>query len=218
MKATVAEAFQLRANNRGKKTIKMLTATKTLQVFSNPQAAEIIRTRLDAAGILSVINGAEVASMFGNMGPAFAAVRLEVAPEDFQRATEILEEDYRLRNELSNWCCVRCDENNDASFDLCWNCSKKREGLDSVSIAGSRDPNEQTEEPITAPSDAQGQHLSTTDNPYAPTWVDTRNGSPNAGDSDSMRKWHWNWSATAAMMLVAIILLSTLAIALLRFA
>jgi hypothetical protein len=148
----------------------MLTTTKTLRVFANPHEAEIMRTRLDAAGILAVINGAEVAHMLSHIGTAVAKVRLEVAPEDFDRAIEVLKEDERRRGELTDWKCVRCDEDNDAAFDLCWNCSKKRDPSDPFS-QGSRDSDKSMDEPkwssITVdPAKARMQPPST--NPYAP--------------------------------------------------
>ena len=146
----------------------MLTATKTLRVFENPHHAEILRTRLDAAGILSVINGAEVATMLSHIGTAVAKVRLEVAPEDFERAQEILHQDEQQRADKTDWNCGRCDEANDASFDLCWSCSKQRDDAD-----GSAKPvTEQglPSDPFVLTSDAtQPASVLNATNPYAPT-------------------------------------------------
>ncbi len=149
----------------------MLTTAKTLRVFANPLEAEIMRTRLDAAGILAVINGAEVAHMLSHIGTAVAKVRLEVAPEDFDRAVEVLNEDERRRGELTDWKCVRCDEDNDAAFDLCWNCSKKRDTSDPLSqfSQDSGKPVSEAEWPSITVDPPRTSGLPKTTNPYAPT-------------------------------------------------
>ncbi|MGB7346013.1 MAG: hypothetical protein WBD20_17480 [Pirellulaceae bacterium] len=148
-----------------------MSNSKTLQVFSSGHEAEILRTRLDAAGILSIVDGAEVASMFSNIGMALAKVQLKVAPEDYDRAVGILAEDERLRGELTAWSCVRCDEHNDASFELCWNCSKQRDDLDPQALHHDA---ESTLGPMTTVADENGQRFSSSGNPYAPTWVESR--------------------------------------------
>ncbi|PAY19842.1 hypothetical protein CKO51_08985 [Rhodopirellula sp. SM50] len=103
---------------------------RTLQIFSNAVEAEILRARLDAAGIFAVVNGGEVATMLSHIGSAVVRVRVEVAPEDFERAKEILETDEIERSERTAWQCSRCDERNEPLFDLCWSCGKTRDESD----------------------------------------------------------------------------------------
>ena len=105
---------------------------KTLRTFFNPVEAEILKTRLDAAGIPAVVNGAEVATMLSHIGVAVARVKVEVLPEHIDLAYDILQEDDRLREERSAWTCAACKEFNEAAFELCWNCSKQRDDQDAI--------------------------------------------------------------------------------------
>ncbi len=92
--------------------------------------AEAIRTRLDAAGILAVINGAEAQLMLSYVGTALGGVKLEVAPEDYDRAVKLLDDDESQAAILGPWICERCNEQNEATFELCWKCQKPRDEED----------------------------------------------------------------------------------------
>ena len=144
---------------------------RTLQIFENAVEAEILRTRLDAAGILAVVNGGEVATMLSHIGTAAVSVRVEVAPEDFDRAAKILREDEMDRAARTAWTCQRCDERNEPLFDLCWSCGKSRDAssvdgtLDEMGLAPVEDPG-----PIVGAGRAISRPRST--NPYAPPLVD----------------------------------------------
>ncbi|NND97186.1 MAG: DUF2007 domain-containing protein [Pirellulaceae bacterium] len=145
-----------------------MRSMQTLRVFSNPHQAEILRTRLDAEGILAVINGGEVATMLSHIGTAVAKVRLEVAPEDFQRAVAVLEEDDLQRAELTPWQCSRCDERNEASFELCWNCGKSRGDCDGEPVQ-SESTGKPTETSVVLDETLIPRPFST--NPYAPVLI-----------------------------------------------
>ena len=144
---------------------------RTLQIFENAVEAEILRTRLDAAGILAVVNGGEVATMLSHIGTAAVSVRVEVAPEDFDRAAELLREDETDRAHKTAWKCQRCDERNEPLFDLCWSCGKSRdvssvaETLDEIGLA----PESESGSIVAA---RQANARASITNPYAPPLID----------------------------------------------
>ncbi|MCA9136562.1 MAG: DUF2007 domain-containing protein [Planctomycetales bacterium] len=140
---------------------------RTLQIFSNAVEAEILRTRLDAAGIMAVVNGGEVATMLSHIGSAVVRVRVEVAPEDFQRASEVLREDEIERAERTAWTCSRCDERNEPLFDLCWNCNKVRDDFDVSRPAYEIEPMVVHESGSFVVAD-QPARTTASENPYAP--------------------------------------------------
>lgn len=141
-----------------------------MRIFENAVEAEILRTRLDAAGILAVVNGGEVATMLSHIGTAAVRVRVEVAPEDFERAQAILEEDDNDRVERSAWTCSRCQERNEPLFDLCWYCGKQRTDTDlGASDEGEAEDEPTIQEPL-APIDPDetASRTPASDNPYSP--------------------------------------------------
>lgn len=141
---------------------------RTLQIFGNPMEAEIVRARLDAAGILAVVNGGEVGTMLSHIGSAAVSIRVEVAPEDFEQAEAILREDELERSQRQPWVCSRCDERNEPLFDMCWSCSKQRSESDPQAV-----PEETRSISIEEPEPMLGQapvsRRPSSDNPYAPT-------------------------------------------------
>ncbi len=94
--------------------------------------AESIRIRLDAAGIRAFVRGDDAVTSMAISGGGVntAIVVVEVAPDDYEQATQILAEDTRRRLTLGSWTCDECSETNDPSFDLCWNCGNERSNID----------------------------------------------------------------------------------------
>lgn len=89
--------------------------------------AESIRIRLAEAGIRAMITGTDMGTALGLGGAGtMRMVRVEVPNEDAQRAAELLAEDERKAAEAGPWICSRCHEQNEATFDVCWSCSKPR--------------------------------------------------------------------------------------------
>ena len=107
-----------------------MTSMKTLRRCYDIVQAESLRTRLDAAGIMAVVNGAESHTTLSYVGGALGGIKLEVAPEDYQRADELLHADALLAAELGPWICNDCKEHNESTFEVCWHCSKKRDDSD----------------------------------------------------------------------------------------
>lgn len=139
---------------------------RTLRICDNAVEASIVKTRLDAAGILAVVNGGEVATTLSHIGTALR-VRVEVAPEDFERASAILDNDDLERSVRAAWQCSRCDEHNDPSFDLCWACGKQHEPGDrQVDQKDDDRPPTQSTGPLTV--DPTEFAPKPANNPYAP--------------------------------------------------
>lgn len=88
--------------------------------------ADIVRDRLEAAGIQAFVQGSETGRSLSYIGVALGGVRVQVAARDVEAARRLLSEDERQRTTAGDWRCPRCDEPNDAAFDLCWSCSLPR--------------------------------------------------------------------------------------------
>jgi hypothetical protein len=63
----------------------------TLAMFHDPMAAEMTRNRLAAEGIPAMISGDNAGALFGGMGGAFGMVHLQIAEENLERATRLLD-------------------------------------------------------------------------------------------------------------------------------
>ena len=143
----------------------MAKNSKILRRCDNFIEAEAIRIRLNAAGILAVMNGAEIVTAFSYVGAAMGGVKVEVAPEDFDRAQRILEDDQQKAQTLGPWICGKCREQNEATFEVCWKCGKQREDSDEVG----RLEEEPEWQPAPQAADAEPSALPVEDcNPYRP--------------------------------------------------
>ena len=93
--------------------------------------AETIRIRLSVEGIDAFITGTDAATAL-SMGGAGTdrLIRVEVPEKDVQFAYDLLQEDKRLAIAAGPWICGRCIEQNEAAFELCWKCNKKRDETD----------------------------------------------------------------------------------------
>ncbi len=141
---------------------------QTVRRLINPDEAEIIKSRLEAEGICAVVSGGEAGTMLSHIGTAAVNVRVEVAPEDLQRANEVLEEDERQRASRTAWTCGRCDEYNEPMFDLCWACGKRRADDDLLKSPDDTPVNAPLPDPATFLVDHAGTEVRPSDNPYSP--------------------------------------------------
>jgi hypothetical protein len=140
--------------------------TKILRRCYNFVEAEALRTRLDAAGILAVIDGAETQLMFTYVPTALGGVKLKVAPEDYDRAVALLADDASKAAVAGPWVCDRCRERNEATFELCWQCQKPRDENDQRAyLAETAEP--PGAEPTQPSTDAEPPDIAD-NNPYRP--------------------------------------------------
>jgi hypothetical protein len=101
---------------------KLATVLKCGQVWE----AEIVRERLESAGIRAFVQGGESATSLSYVGVALGGVRVQVPDSDLIRAKELLAADELQHETAGPWKCPRCDEPNEAGFDLCYSCSMPR--------------------------------------------------------------------------------------------
>lgn len=128
--------------------------------------AEMIRDRLDAAGIQAFVQGSETGRSLSYVGVALGGVRVQVASQDLEAARQILREDAHQRLTAGDWRCARCEEPNDASFDLCWSCSLPRDAASAEAEEpaaqeedASQTQHRLTDEPSAAPEDGGPTHF-----------------------------------------------------------
>ncbi len=87
------------------------------------------RNIVEAAGIEVTLKNEFAAGGMGGLPP------LEVWPElwvvndaDYERATELIERSLSARN-TAPWRCMNCGEDNDSSFETCWQCGHDQDAL-----------------------------------------------------------------------------------------
>lgn len=163
--------------------------------------ADIVRDRLEAAGIQAFVQGSETGRSLSYIGVALGGVRVQVAARDVEAARRLLSEDARQRATAGDWQCPRCDEPNDASFDLCWSCSLPR------GEAAARFP----QEPLPTVQLADEATVEGEDgNPYrSPHWNSTLGGGALAsGDFGELDSRH---GARRSLLFLAVLIASTIA-------
>lgn len=112
--------------------------------FATPVEAEILRMRLEAEGIRSVLADEGVVGVNWMLGNAVGGVKVLVSDADLERALEIVDEhaseqsDDREERLSEDWECPACGEKIESGFEICWACGSSREGA--------RDPGFQTED------------------------------------------------------------------------
>jgi hypothetical protein len=101
------------------------------QVYSasDTSEAELLKQLLTDNDIPAVVEGAEVANVFGEIPPAKPAVSV---PEnvDWERVTQIVSEFENAKRQRAAgipWVCPRCRETIEPQFSDCWNCAKIEE-------------------------------------------------------------------------------------------
>jgi hypothetical protein len=101
--------------------------------------AETIRNRLEAAGIMAVVQGAEVGTALSYVGVAIGYPNIEVEAKDLKRAEELLAADRVSLQTVGAWTCSRCGEFNEPAFEVCWSCNKSRSDDDPRAIVDPED-------------------------------------------------------------------------------
>lgn len=102
--------------------------------------AETIRNRLEAAGIMAVVQGAEVGTALSYVGVAIGYPNIEVDAKDLKRAEELLAADRVSLQTVGAWTCSRCGEFNEPAFEVCWSCNKSRSDDDPRAIVDPEAP------------------------------------------------------------------------------
>ncbi len=124
---------------------------KVLRRFTTLVEAEAVRCRLAAANIESHVSGTDHSQAFAMGGaPLPNGVRLEVHQDHFDRADELLNQDFKQLMEAGDWECPKCSEINEPAFEICWSCQTPRpDGSIGIQTSESPDPPLHLDENIT---------------------------------------------------------------------
>ena len=95
---------------------------KKLRSFETSFEAELLRGRLETAGIPSEVQGGSFVDMTFPDRPSVWIAR----DEDWIRALEIAKDPGQPS--AWPWTCARCSESNESAFDACWCCGTPRGG------------------------------------------------------------------------------------------
>lgn len=137
----------------------------------NAIEAETIRNRLETAGIMAVVQGAEVGTALSYVGVAIGYPNIEVEEKNLKRAQELLAADRISLQTVGAWTCSRCGEFNEPAFEVCWSCNKSRSDDDQRAFV---DPEEvESPQPFNLPAGtmttaASGTLIGDASNPYRP--------------------------------------------------
>jgi hypothetical protein len=81
---------------------------------------------LESNGINVIIKNEFASSAMGEISAFDSWVEIWVIDDsDYERAFTIIESSLSKQDAIE-WQCGQCAENNDASFELCWNCQKEK--------------------------------------------------------------------------------------------
>ncbi|MBX3423208.1 MAG: SGNH/GDSL hydrolase family protein [Pirellulaceae bacterium] len=111
----------------------MMTDEKFVVVsrFASDAEAEIARGWLAERGIVTLIEGANAATMLSYFGSGVTAVKLLVPAGAVEAAEQALQEFHAASSHGQPWYCAQCCENNESAFDICWKCMRPREEVGS---------------------------------------------------------------------------------------
>ena len=105
-----------------------LAAENLCEVYSaaNIVEAELLAAKLRQAGLNARVVGHYLQNAVGDLPAVAIAPRIWVLESQEAKARKLLQAYERAQAQQpgppSNWKCSNCQETNDSSFDLCWNC------------------------------------------------------------------------------------------------
>lgn len=112
---------------------------KKVYVAPNPVDASLMHDLLQRKGIRATVHGLSLFSGRGQLPMTEETLpSIWVSDEDFTRAHAIIDEAQRKNKAAMNakWTCIKCNEENPISFEVCWKCRNDRATSDSFSITG----------------------------------------------------------------------------------
>jgi len=98
-----------------------------LYSHQNPMMVHNIVNALDCQGIESQIRNEMIISVMGEGAGFDAWPEVWVADEDLVQATRVLEKALTIVDHNKTWVCPDCGEQNEANFEVCWQCSSQGE-------------------------------------------------------------------------------------------
>jgi hypothetical protein len=99
------------------------------RIYSAPVLALVVNIKnvLEINGIDSTITHQYLSAGAGEIPPHECWPQLWVAEQDVERAAEIIEAADSASSETQEtWVCIKCGEEIEGQFELCWNCGEQR--------------------------------------------------------------------------------------------
>ncbi len=106
---------------------------KTVASFSTPIEADIVRNRLEAAGVQAFLADENTIGWLWHLGTALSGVKVVVAESDLPQAVGILEQ--TADESAEAWTCLKCEAQVDGLLDVCWSCGTTCEGEEDPEFA-----------------------------------------------------------------------------------
>jgi len=98
-------------------------------VYSNENKIFVdnMKNVLNLEGITCEVKNEYAGSASGDLAPFDTWPELWVIhPEQHKKAENVLKK-LRIKKDEIDWKCLHCEENNGASFELCWRCGQDKE-------------------------------------------------------------------------------------------
>lgn len=100
---------------------------KRVYTGENVFDAQLVRDRLDEAGIAAAVHGTMLAGAVGEL-PADTRPSVWIEDADlYERARQIVEAFEQASTGGADWTCA-CGEVNGTAFEVCWHCGTERGG------------------------------------------------------------------------------------------
>ncbi len=105
---------------------------KIVETYTTPIEADVVRNRLEAAGIQAFLGDEFSVGWLWHLGTALSGVKVLVAESDLPRAREILQElEPQVEDRPSpTWSCSKCGAEVDGELDVCWACGTTADGVE----------------------------------------------------------------------------------------
>ena len=89
--------------------------------------ANHIKNLLNAAEIEVVIKNSAIQGALGEVPPMAAWPEVWVLNPSLVEKAKAIIDTVKQAHDLAPWLCSACNETNEGSFNICWNCSKPKE-------------------------------------------------------------------------------------------
>ncbi|RUO25864.1 hypothetical protein CWE09_03810 [Aliidiomarina minuta] len=98
------------------------------QVYSaaNPMEAELLVGLLQHQGIQAGVRSQGMVGGIGELPLDALHTPVLVEPDEFQRARELMLNYESKQNQIDEWRCAHCGEENGANFEVCWQCGHSK--------------------------------------------------------------------------------------------
>ncbi len=99
-----------------------------LKIYCNEDRFMVMQVKdaLESAGIPCFIKNEFASGAIGELSPFDAWPEVWLSDEEWQkRAEKIIADLMPRKNQNPSWNCAHCNERNEGTFELCWQCGKE---------------------------------------------------------------------------------------------